>query len=276
MIHPANAAHDHVTVSDLTVDCNYQPGTTITMHGINLVGSGNAIRRVKLLNCASFAGRYSEAFGLFIFARGATNNEISGCVVENYLCNSNNNLSALGIAGTSGARILNNTIKEVPGNPVFAFGFIGDHLICSGNRVEGCRYGFHDDTPGGCTNAVIINNQFINVAVAAFVANSFTWNLVFASNHISLNNTNASYLTQGLYFERSGHYTNLQVFGNTASLGSHTYTPGFFGGANITGLIIRDNRVAAGLTNHISNSTDVVVKDNWDLRGKPHPMNAAF
>jgi hypothetical protein len=45
----------NISVSDMTLDRNYQPRTITTLDGLSLSGPGSTVERVKLINAASFA-----------------------------------------------------------------------------------------------------------------------------------------------------------------------------------------------------------------------------
>lgn len=275
LIEPHPPYHQtNITVSDLTLDCNYQPGTLITLDGICLHGSGNTIERVRLVNAASFTKSkhdYIESFGLMINKfpyPSAVNNVVKDCIVSNYFCNYGNNLSAIGIA-CDGGQILNNTVVSGDQNYVLAMGFIGNGCLVSNNITRGCKIGYHSDTVGGSTNLTVTCNQFLDCASALFVANSTNYNLNFSSNNIVLANNDSRFSTEGMYFCSPVAFTNVIVAGNSISVGSLNLKNGvpvpgiyFIRANNVSGLHMRDNSVAPGLGNNFVHCAGVTVTDS--------------
>jgi hypothetical protein len=275
LIEPHPPYHQtNITVSDLTLDCNYQPGTFITLKGMCLHGSGNTIERVRLVNAASFtksARDYRESFGIMISRfpyPSATNNVVKDCIVSNYFCNYANNMSAIGIT-SDGGQILNNEVVSGGRNYVLATGCIGKGCLVSNNITRGCKMGYHSDTVGGSTNLTVTCNQFLDCACAFFVANSTNYNLNFSSNYITLSNNDPGYLTEGMYFCPPVAFTNVVVAGNSVSVGSLNLKNGaplpsvsFIRASNVSGLNIHDNSVTAGLGSVFINCAGVTTNNN--------------
>jgi hypothetical protein len=275
LIEPHPPYHQtNITVSDLTLDCNYQPGTLISLNGICLHGSGNTIERVRLVNAASFTKSsrdYVESFGIIITAfpfPSATNSVVKDCIVSNYLCNYVNNMSAIAIT-SDGGQILNNQVVSGGRNYVLALGCIGKGCLVSNNVTRGCKIGYHSDTVGGSTNLTVRLNQFLDCACAFFVANSTNYDLDFSSNHIVLSNDDPNFSTVGMFFCPPVAFTNVVVAGNSISLGSLNLTNGaptpgvnFIRANNVSGLNIRDNSVAAGLRSSFVNCAGVTTNNS--------------
>jgi hypothetical protein len=283
LIEPHSPYHQtNITVSDLTLDCNYQPGTLITLNGICLHGSGNTIERVRLVNAASFTKSdrdYSESFGIIIGKFPypfATNNVVKDCIVSNYLCNYRNNLSAIGIT-SDGGQILNNLVVSGGCNYVLATGCIGKGCLVSNNVTRGCKIGYHSDTSGGSTNLTVSHNEFLDCACAFFVANSTNYDLDFSSNNIVLSNDDPNFSTEGMFFCPPVAFTNVVVVGNSVSLGplnlkNGAPTPGvnFIRANNVSGLNIHDNSVAAGLRSVFVNCAGMTT-NNSGPPPRPNP-----
>jgi hypothetical protein len=271
----------NMLVADMTVDCNYQPGAFCTLGGVHLTGSYNTIDRVKLKNAAShtmFSTNYQECFGFIVgnssFGSGAINDTIENCDVEGFTENWHNNMSAIGLTADN-SKVLNNTIVQYGTNHVFAIGIIGKDDLMSGNICLNDILGFHSDTRGGTTNLTIITNKFINTASALFIVNSYTKNLTFAYNTVILSNNYSTYPNAAFdFYAGAGAITNLVVVGNRIFKNSVNSTPYVVSACNLTGLIVKQNQIDSSLTNSFrTGCSNIVFQDNYDLFGKPSPLN---
>lgn len=270
-LYPYNQTN--ILVSDLTIDCNYQPGVLTTLDGISLHGGNNTIERVRLINAASFTlndSIYSEDFGLVISGfpyEYATNNLIENCIVSNYTCNYYNNMSAIAITGTDGGEILNNTIIEDSDNFILALGCIGSNFIVSSNNTLGCIIGYHSDSTGGVTNITIINNNFLNCASAFFSANSINFNLNISSNNISLKDFYEEYTTDGifLYPSPTSGFTNILISYNNVSVNTTNNDntipdANFVIVYNANNIKVLNNKIDKSLKNSFFSSDNIVIK----------------
>jgi hypothetical protein len=159
-------------VSDLTADAN-SPGGSIGHNGVTIMGTRNAIRRVKVINnygppghecwglaCDNYALPYSEG------------NIIEECEVTNHL---GGGITAIDFGGGLGGYPVSGIIR---GNRVFlarniveaqpATGSLtaincewGSDVLIEGNYINGATSGVYSDT-GGVTNMIITHNTFKN------------------------------------------------------------------------------------------------------------------
>ena len=248
----------NITISDLTVDCNYQPKSVITLNGISLHGSGNAIDRVRLINAASVTEsptNYVEAWGLIIASfpfPDATGNRISDCIIEHFHGNFSNNLTGLGLPENNSGWITGNRVVQDGQQYIYGF-YPGSHdTVISGNILN-CVIGSHIDSQTGVTNDIITSNQFVGVSAAIDWANGFYSGTTFTDNNITLTNDGSGrFTTIAFYFQPGSTNVNLSIHGNQAkTLGNFpnarfivgTLTsPNIYGNFGDTNLVSDQNR----------------------------------
>lgn len=268
----------NIEVSDMTLDCNYQPGSMITLNGIDLHGSGNAIRRVKVINAASFTSgitNYTEAWGITMesFPYGeASENIIEGCEVSQFTNNNGNNLSAICLLENNSGIIRDNRVIGNPPNLVFALAPGSHNSLVEGNYVVGAYSASHTDDGTGNTNIIFAHNRFVNCGSAIDWSNGHVENVTFAFNDIIL--TNSPYFPRNngsstaFNFQPSpATFKNVAIIGNTVSFTGLTNVPKleFIDAHNITGLIVEKNTVDARLTNSFANCLNIRMDNNHDL-----------
>jgi hypothetical protein len=275
----------NIMVEDLTLDCNYQPGTITTLHGINLSGSGNTIRHVQLINAASFtksATNYFEAWGIIISAvvsfTDASSNLIEDCVVSDYHCNFHNNLTAIGLMENNSGIIKNNSITQDGTNYISGIVPGSHNSTVEGNILNGVTVGSHMDAGNGFTNATFSRNQFINTSCAIDWRNYTFQDCSFDDNQISLTNDGTGYCsTEAFNFGPKPALTHdISIRGNTVRISGTNNFPqqAFIVGYNIHAILIEGNRVDARLGLTLAGShSGIVAVDNYDLDGKPSPFN---
>jgi hypothetical protein len=113
----------NMEISDLTCDCNYTSGA-YTYHGVGLDGTGNVVRRVKVIHCAKYNAANSEAWGI-VLANGSvvdsTGNLIEDCEVSHF-------------AGGGGAG--SDAISAISFNGPCMSGIIrGNHVVLNANST---------------------------------------------------------------------------------------------------------------------------------------------
>jgi hypothetical protein len=213
----------NILVSDLTLDCNYQPGTRTSLNGIYLAGSGNTIQRVKLINAASFttsATNYIEAWGIIIGAwpyPEGSGNRIEDCVVSDYHGNFHNNLSAMGLLENNSGIVTHNLIVQNVTNYMLGI-YPGSHdSVMDGNILQNVSVGSHYDSGTGVTNDTILNNKFINCSAAIDWYNSTFQDVTIAFNDIVLmNDGRGAFSTESFFFHpEPSVFKNITIFGNT-------------------------------------------------------------
>ncbi len=269
-------------ISDLTVDANGTAGANYAHGGIEVYGTENAVRRVKVINTYA-PPRPEETGGIGLnnyFLAHSEGNIIEECEITNHL---GGNITAMGFAGgSSGASISGiirgNRIFLAP-NPRYAEEAINNSwaydTLIEGNYVNGAICGIYSDT-GGYTNVMIAHNTFKNVyqGVGMVVNNSPEKNITVAFNNIELAPT-TTYATAGFNFW-GGILTNVFIFGNTISFtGPGPSTAMAIAADNITGLTFADNSIdsviasnQAALTPYrFTNVVNLNMDNNYDLFG---------
>ncbi len=269
----------NISVSDLTLDCNYQPVLDVksnldtalkgspngafTLDGISLTGSHNSVRRVQCINTAaktSAPTNYAEAWGIMcvplLGAFDAVGNDVEDCIVSDSHSNFNNDLVALGLMYGSG-RVLNNTITQNGTNAMIGM-MVGTHdVIAEGNIFNGVTLGSHYDSGQGVTNAIIANNDFNGCNTAIDWENACFQNVEIKNNIIGLTNTtgNATATVQAICPPPgTGYYTHEDIGGNRGSvLGAPYPNTRFVWAGNAKGLFIHDNALSAPLPNLLPN-----------------------
>ena len=167
IIQSVGATHG-VTLSNLTLDCDYQVGVTkCRLRGATLLGNSNSMFRVKLINAASYSGTYSECFGLNEFADSAGNGNgcwFNDCTVDNYTCNSNNNLSAINMTGLYNSGYTNCHVWQRDTNsPVYGYSYGGSNIWINSCYGNGLSTFTSDDSLPGRTNCGWINCYATNI-----------------------------------------------------------------------------------------------------------------
>lgn len=273
-----NGVVTNVEISDLTADANYISGN-INRNGVDLEGTMNAIRRVKVVNTGAFSTNViNECGGVNINNYSLPDSEgnvIEDCEVLNH---KGGDLTAIGFAGgrTSGENgtgisgiVRNNKVILQGHGAGLNFSWTHDVLV-EGNYVEGAGSALYGDT-GGSTNLTVVNNTFKDSSsCGVFLANSGRNNMTFAFNTIELaafDGTNAQ-----VAFALDGWDTNILIFGNNVLWKGAGGPPGtgyFLNVLNIKGFFVKDNRVDPRLINNFwgSETNNYVIQDNYDLNG---------
>ena len=275
----------NMEVSDLTGDANYQGqnGSAITLHGIILFGSRNAIRRVKVINLAKYGGN-SEAWGIVLDSgdvADSTANVIEDCEVSDFQGGSpGQGISAFSLNGTpkhsiSGV-VRRNRVSLQPEvyHPVVALNnaYTSD-CVYQENDVDGATFGFYGDT-GRSLNVLVARNTFKNVIEGVSLSNARRLNVTFSQNKILLATNKVS--VEIAFNVQETWVTNLSVIGNVVAW--NTPPPDgslgcFLNLSDVSGLRVTDNQVEGTLTNHFWNdivATNFVSANNHDLNGRPY------
>jgi hypothetical protein len=275
----------NMEVSDLTCDGNYpgQNGSAVTLHGITLLGSRNAIRRVKVINLAKYGGN-SEAWGIVLDSGGvedSTANVIEDCEVSDFQGGlPGQGISAFSLNGTpkhsiSGV-VTHNRVSLQPEvyHPVVAFNnAYTSNCVYQENYVDGATFGFYGDT-GRSLNVLVARNTFKNVIEGVSLANARRLNVTFSQNKILLATNKVS--VEIAFNVQETWVTNLIVIGNVVAW--NTAPPDgslgcFLNLSDVSGLRVTDNQVEGTLTNHFWNdivATAFISTNNLDLNGRPY------
>lgn len=178
--------HDHVTVENLTVDCNAvglgldptakNPDGTwrdsgAALYGVYLSGSHGLIRDVEVRQPFGITdndftdenGVGFESFAIGIFANGgrnATNSRIERCMVRDV---AGGYVTAITLAGGPGGATNSGVVKDCLVSDGAYAAYSGGNTVAteySGNAAQGVRFGFRYDT-GGLTNVQLVGNRLV-------------------------------------------------------------------------------------------------------------------
>ena len=267
-------------IADLTLDCNWQGGG-YTYGGISINGTGNIVRRVRVIHCGYTQGVNTEACGIGlanISLPVSQGNIIEDCEVSEFA--GGPAITAIGMSASptnymSGI-IRNNVVILPASSSVDGFGINGNwvsDMLVEGNYVYGALHGVYADT-GGWTGVRILNNTFRNCfnGVTIFPVNANLNNLTASFNKIDLAATN-NYI--GSAFNFSGaNWTNIFIFGNIIDLYNAGSSPSLLMSAdNVTGFVFEDNFVDSQLANnqlatpYFTNVKNLTIDNNYDLFG---------
>ncbi len=140
----SSASGSEMEVSDLTLDCNYVSGA-LTFGGVQLYGSKNSIRRVKVINAA---GQHLNFICYAITIGGLSTGDSVGNIIEDSELSSYQGgscygiyMSGLGTYAITGT-IRHNTVFLGTSNGSFAFSVNnGKDCLIEGNYANGCASG---------------------------------------------------------------------------------------------------------------------------------------
>jgi hypothetical protein len=258
-------------ISDLTCDCNYTSGS-YSYDGIELSGSENAVRRVRVINNSSESTSNPEAFGIVLSPWSNNDSEgniIEECEVSQYA--GGTGISAILINGGSGI-IRNNRVFLPIVQNMFAFNGADMHdVLIEGNYVNGGSDAVYGDTEG-TTNLIIAHNTFINTGHAVSLNGQVRNNITIAFNTITLTNPPlySGIYAFGTWTSVGSFFTNITIIGNNVQTvsGVPVSALNFY---NATGIIFADNKIDSSITNFLSNCTGVNMYDNYDLFGNYLP-----
>ena len=260
-------------ISDLTCDGNYTSGS-YTYHGVSLVGTENAVRRVKVINLAKFGGS-SESFGIALGNESLSDSEgniIEECEVSHF-AGGTGGISAICLNGGQGYGI-SGIIRN---NRVFldydGFGINGSFnhdVLIEENYIVGANDAYYGDT-GGSTNIIVAHNAFCNCGHAVSLNGSLRprKNITIAFNDITLTNPPGyNFIYAFGTWDSGSSFTNVTIVGNNVALnGPIVGTADVFSFYNATGLICADNKIDGSLGSTFSNCANVNIYNNHDLYG---------
>ena len=267
-------------VADLTLDCNWHGGG-YTYSGVSISGTGNIVRRVRVIHCGYTAGVNTETYGIFLGNGTLANSQgniIEDCEVSGF--SGGPAISAIGIGGCGtnyiSGIVRNNVVLLPASSSVNAFGINGNWVsdaLIEGNYVYGALNAVSSDA-GGWTNTVIMNNTFKNCfnGVTIAPANTPLKNLTIACNKIDL--TAADNSGDSAFNFWGGNWTNIFIFGNTIDF--YNSGPGqgiLIAASDVTGLVFDNNFVDSLLASNqlttawFTNVSNVTIDNNFDLFG---------
>jgi hypothetical protein len=259
----------NIEVCDLTCDCNYTPGISDTYHGVVLEGTYNAVRRVKVINQATYGGNLI-ASGIHLqnsVLPDSAGNIIEECEVSQYKgAEANGSIAAMSLSGAISGLIRNNRVFLTP-SIGSAFVILWTHdLLLEGNYVDGVKCGIWSNV-GGSTNMIIAHNTVNNCGEGVNLEAYQRRNITIAFNNFNLADGNSV----GIQFNPYGppvYCTNITIIGNNFSLKDQgTGTAYAFNIQNVSGLVCANNRIDASMTNYFSGCTGVNIYNNYDLIG---------
>jgi hypothetical protein len=268
-------------VSDLTIDGNYTSGSYNRV-GIALVGTQNAVRRVKTIHLAKMNPEMnSEGWGIIVGARESTGHIIEECEFSQYAGGVTSETGAGGINAISlaGSGIVRNNRIYGSGTDdmnKWVTGVIGCDRDCliEGNYFQDINVAWYHEAPGS-TNVIFAHNHLVNCGSAVSLTISDRANLTIGFNQIELTNQFGKLV--GFNFQQSvqnPQYRSVTILGNTVrSVGTSPAACNLIEGRNIAGLILADNAIDSQLTNDFINCTNLNIFNNFDLQGNPRSFN---
>ena len=272
-----------VEISDLTADANSDPSTSVGHNGIEITGTQNAIRRVKVID--NWSDGSEEILGIALGNDNlpdSTGNVIEECVVSNYL---GGTVDGISFGGGSPVNMASGIIKDnfvyfPPVEPISVYpiclAFVQNTLI-EGNYISGGQVQVHCDT-GGFRNTIIAHNFFLNClnAVAPYTVGTNEDHITIAFNDIYLILTN-NYTSIAFDFGE-GTQSDVKVIGNTIqTTGSGPSGAYVMTASEINGLMFADNSVDSLLaSNQVTTPwffgvTNLNMFNNYDLFGNYLP-----
>jgi hypothetical protein len=275
-VYPLNSG---IEVSDLTLDANYQSGSTNGRGGITLYATDSAIRRVNWINGAHIDGNRmtSESWGFLI--NGGTNNSsdniIEDCEISNYhdgalsgfaLCvecvEDTTNTTIGGIIRSNRAYMTGSTNLSI----CILSGAGMKGVLFEENYVEDAKQGFHIDTTG-MSNVTLRRNTLKNVWIGFIMCALAQDNITFSENSILLDPA----LNSKAFMTIGNTYTNISILKNrvTVSGASQGNTSTFMLLENISGLTMVGNMVDSAVSgaSELRACTGVRLRANRDEHG---------
>lgn len=147
---------DGITIEDMTLDANGQPGDVWQRNGLDLFGSQNTVRRVEVINATGSWTNHAECFPIFVgwsnYTRG---NLISECRVSRPRGDYITGISL------NGGGIVEKCVVDLPaayGNCSFQGSCINGAVFTL-NTALGGFYGYYSDW-GSDTNLTLTWNDF--------------------------------------------------------------------------------------------------------------------
>jgi len=274
----------NVEVSDLTCDGNCSSINIASYWGVQLLGTQNAARRVKVINLGAnpATGGQVEVWG-FSVGRGSVStgdsagNIIEECEFSHFYFTGGGYTSAIELGSGSGI-IRNNRVFLTPGNNHAFNGSYTHDVLVEGNYVEGANVAYYVDT-GGSTNLTIVHNTFKNCIGGVFFVNEQRQNITIAYNNIEIvepeDTSSYSWGISFNWYNPPPYCTNVTIIGNTFTLKDPGTGTGnayaIYMGGYVSGLIIADNKTDASMTNGFFGCSNVSMYNNTDLSGNYIP-----
>ncbi len=207
----ATVAADNVTISDLTVDCNW-PELSATapmgaggeknfvLNGVNIGGNNNLIQRVRSINSYGSSANSREHFAIGLTSPGSangTNNVIDSCRAEQPQGNYG---SPFALAGRIPYLIVNSKVVSSTavgvnngGPTIFTSGGVNltniKNCQIDGNTFIDCQSASYQDS-GSCDGLQVTNNTVIRGWKGVGMANSVLpkQNITISGNNFSIQN----------------------------------------------------------------------------------------
>lgn len=252
------ANQDHITIQDLTIDCN--GSNNILSFGPNLGGNFETVKRVKVVNAI---GNAYESFGIAVGSFGTHDLVIEDCVVTNCLGTYGDAFTA-----TGGNSCVLNCRAYLPVGSWAGINCAGFHdAKIIGNHVDGGIVAFYMDTAPG--DGILLQGNTFNRQNEGIQFNngSVLTNILIIGNIIHLGTNVATFPNHGICFSGSTNVYSVQishniVVGNNTGRGDDSLNI-----EGIKGGIVSANSLDNRLAINVWNSTNVWMFDNVDQYG---------
>jgi hypothetical protein len=233
----ASVATDNVTISDLTLDCNWSElSATVPMgaggeknfaaNAVNIGGSNNLVQRVRSINSYGSSANSREQFAIAVVSPGSangTNNVIDSCRAEQPQGNYGSPFALVGRIPylIVNSKVVSSTAVGVNTGVFAGFTSGGANLTnvkdcqVDGNTFIDCQGASYQDS-GSCDGLQITNNTVIRGWQGVGLANSVLpkQNITISGNNFSIQNRVPGGGSFGIA-TRYAAITNLTINNNT-------------------------------------------------------------
>ena len=207
----ATVAADNVTISDLTVDCNWAELSAtapmgaggeknFVLNGVNIGGNNNLIQRVRSINSYGSSANSREHFAIGLASSGSangTNNVIDSCRAEQPQGNYGSPFALVGRIPylIVNSKVVSSTAVGVNNGVLTIFTSGGVNLtnvkncVVDSNTFIDCQSASYQDS-GSCDGLQVTNNTVIRGWKGVGMANSVLpkQNITISGNNFSIQN----------------------------------------------------------------------------------------
>jgi hypothetical protein len=293
-----NISTDNVTISDLTVDCNWSELSTsadtgadgeknITVAAVVLWGNNNLIERVRSINTYGTRANKQEHFAIGLSgprSGDGTNNIIQSCRAELPQGNYGNPFSLGGSPPylITNSRVLSSTVVGINDGLDNGFTSGGVNLAyvkncqIDGNTFIDCQGAAYQDT-GSCDGLMVTNNTVIRgcIGVGLWSPTVPKRNVKISGNNFQIQNRYAGGASYGIFIQ-IGQTTDLTISNNTITFDTSGSGQLSFWGIAASSLVnatVSDNIIEPpnGRFNNAVTGSGVTFSNNHDPNGNPVP-----